>query len=128
MAFKYDPDNDRQDRMLRHFDWDISMSEPANKRMTMLRSLRDTCKDCVMCHLGRDFHIQHHERIDPHVFSNMNPSKIMVIGQNPGFNECKRDEPFVGEAGVNFNKEIEKFDLSRDAFYITNICKCHSEE
>jgi uracil-DNA glycosylase family 4 len=80
-----------------------------------------------MCELGRGIKVAREERIDPHVFSTMNFSKFMIVGQNPGFNECKQDRPFVGPAGENFNKEIEKHGLTRDDFYITNIVKCHTD-
>lgn len=122
MSKSYNPDNDRLERDLKHFDWNKVMSE--DKRMTMLRSLRDTCKDCVLCSIGREMCTRNHKRVDPHVFSNMNKSKIIIIGQNPGYNECVKDTPFVGEAGLNFNKEINKYGICRDDFYITNICKC----
>lgn len=116
----YDFEQDRMERERFHFDW-IPMND---SRIQMLRSLRDTCKDCVMCGLGRDMAAMHGERIDPHVFSNMQPSKFMVVGQNPGYNECKQDQPFVGDAGNNFNTEIEKYELTRNDFYITNTSKC----
>ena len=116
----YDHIKDRDDRELRHFDWVIVN----DSRMTMLRSLRDTCKDCVMCELGRNFKVVRDEKVDPHVFSTMMPSKFMVVGQNPGFNECKQDTPFVGDAGKNFDAEIAKHGLSRNDFYITNTVKC----
>jgi len=119
----YDPHEDAIDRDLRHFDWTIVK----DARITMLRSLRDTCKDCVMCSLGRDFKVVQGTRINPHVFSSMNFSKFMVVGQNPGFNECVQDEPFVGQAGKNFNDEIAKHGLNRKDFYITNIVKCHTD-
>jgi len=114
----YNSEEDRIVREIRHFDW-----KPVNDdRITMLRSLRDTCKDCIMCHLGRK-----HYGYDQHVFSTMTPSKYMIVGQNPGVNECHQDEPFVGQAGINFNREIEKNGLERKDFYITNICKCYTE-
>ena len=120
----YDYSEDMLERERQHFDW-----VPVNdKRIMMLRSLRDTCKDCVMCELGREMKAARGERIDPHVFGTMNFSKFMVIGQNPGFNECKQDEPFVGPAGKNFNEEIEKHGLTREDFYITNIVKCHTDD
>jgi uracil-DNA glycosylase len=119
----YDFRADKVDRSFRHFDW----TPVSSKRMDMLRSLRDTCKDCVMCSLGRSEHTARGRSFDPHVFSSMNLSRYMVVGQNPGFNECLQDVPFVGDAGENFNKEISKHGLSRKDFYITNICKCHTE-
>jgi uracil-DNA glycosylase family 4 len=120
----YDYEEDRMERERAHFDW-IPMNDA---RMTMLRSLRDTCKDCVLCQLGRGHQVAHKESIDPHVFSTMVPSKFMVIGQNPGFEECKQDQPFVGDAGKKFNQEIEKYGLTRNDFYITNIVKCYTPD
>lgn len=119
----YDPYEDQIEREKRHFDW-IPVND---SRIAMLRSLRDTCKDCVMCELGRKIKTVRDTSIDPHVFSNMNFSKLMVIGQNPGFNECIEDEPFVGQAGENFNREIEKHGLTRKYFYITNVVKCFTD-
>jgi DNA polymerase len=119
----YNYEEDRMERDARHFDW-----VPVNdERMTMLRSLRDTCKDCIMCELGRSFKFVNGQRIDPHVFSTMSPSRFMVVGQNPGFNECVQDIPFVGDAGKNFDSEVAKHGLTRKDFYITNIVKCHTD-
>jgi DNA polymerase len=56
----------------------------------------------------------------------MNISKYMVFGQNPGYNECIKDEPFVGDAGKTFDKEIEKHGLSRSDFYISNVLHCYT--
>ena len=112
---------DTANRLSEHFDW---ASGPKDKKAIMLRSLRDTCKDCIMCHLGRENHIRNYEKVDPHVFSNMQISKIMIIGQNPGYNECLKDEPFVGDAGDNFNKGLARYGLSRKDLYITNLLKC----
>jgi len=61
---------------------------------------------------------------DQHVFSNMLPSRIMVIGQNPGYNECIEDTPFVGDAGKTFNKALKAHGVKRNSLYITNTVKC----
>ena len=90
----------------------------------MLRPMKTTCLACSMCDLGRRVNSNGD---DPHVFSTMSPSKWMVVGQNPGANECKQGEPFVGDAGEFFNKVIKKNGLSRGKFYISNIVKCHTE-
>jgi DNA polymerase len=55
-------------------------------------------------------------------------SKYVVMGQNPGYNECMQDEPFVGQAGKTFNIEIDKHGLKREMFYITNIVHCHTDK
>ena len=78
-----------------------------------------------MCPLGHN----KPEGKDPHVFSNLDLLKlpnIMVVGQNPGWNEVLQGTPFVGEAGRNFDKELEKGSVDRSSLYITNIVKCHT--
>ena len=131
MKAKYDPRIDRFERELRHFDF-ISrpgMSIEDCKKSRMLLALRDACKDCEMCRLGMQEHSHNGNKIeDPHVFSNLKVSRFMVVGQNPGYNECIEDEPFVGDAGKNFNRELEVNGLTRDDFYISNIVKCHTEK
>lgn len=94
----------------------------------MLAELKNLCKSCTLCPLGRSQHTANNKTFDPHVFSNMVKSKYVVIGQNPGFNECLEDEPFVGQAGMTFNREIGKHGLEREMFYITNIVHCHTDK
>ena len=96
------------------------------RSLEMLRPIDMATKQCSLCLLGRKACYEQNTLFDPHVFSNKNPSKFVVVGQNPGFNECIRGEPFVGEAGKFFDETIIANGLSRDDFYITNIVKCHS--
>jgi uracil-DNA glycosylase family 4 len=79
---------------------------------------------CSMCNLGRNPCEEHDTVFDPHVFSTMKASQWMVVGQNPGYNECLQHEPFVGEAGKFFNNQISRGGLSRKDFYISNCVKC----
>jgi uracil-DNA glycosylase family 4 len=81
-----------------------------------------------MCPLGRDKCTEHDTVFDPHVFSTMNPSKWMVVGQGPGYDECLIHQPFVGNSGKNFNNEIVKYGVNRNIFYITNTIKCKTPE
>ena len=113
------------------------------RMLRMLRTLNDCCRACTMCELGRKHALHtyknpHADRVpdmpkeystefDPHVFSNMKPSKWMVVGQNPGRNECFKGEPFVGDAGKFFDEIIKIGGLSRSDFYITNAVKCYTE-
>ena len=116
-------------RDIKYFGFGEKRPMDEDKHLRMLRPLRDTCMECTMCRLGRQEHIHNGKKLEQsHVFSNMNPSRYMVVGQNPGFNECEKGEPFVGDAGDNFNLEVEKNGLTRDKFYITNALKCHTPE
>ena len=98
-----------------------------SKRTEMLPALREACLLCRMCDLGWHVAERAGESLSPHVFSNMRYSKWMIVGQNPGWNELQKQTPFVGQSGVNFDREINKHGVSRDEFYITNAVKCFSE-
>lgn len=124
------------------FDWDTSKLRPSPKPSPplqmkqketwtervkrMLLSMHGTVINCTMCPLGRQKCDEKHTVFDPHVFSTMNPSKWMVVGQNPGFNECMEHVPFVGDAGKFFDQNLILNGFKRSDFYITNTCKCYT--
>lgn len=59
------------------------------------------------------------------VFGKGNPkADILFVGEAPGKNEDEQGLPFVGAAGKNLDKLLEKVGLSLDDIYITNILKC----
>lgn len=49
---------------------------------------------------------------------------IMFIGECPGYHEDKQGRPFVGKAGILFDKMLAAINLTRADVYITNIVKC----
>ena len=55
-------------------------------------------------------------------------SKILFVGEAPGRNEDEQGIPFVGAAGKNLDKLLEKVGLSIDDIYIANILKCRPPE
>lgn len=110
---------------------ELPESPPKEHKAKFLYHLNTACRSCHMCDLG----FMEAERAvantviarDPHCFSNMrSTSRFMIIGQNPGWDELAAGEPFVGQAGQNFNQELGRWGLSRDDFYITNAVKCFS--
>jgi len=59
------------------------------------------------------------------VFGNGNPdSKLIFIGEAPGFEEDMQGLPFVGRAGQLLTKIVEAMGLKRKNVYIANIVKC----
>ncbi len=105
------------------------MSEtPYDRKLRMLRQVSQTCMACSMCELGRVDAVRDTTIRDPHILSNMNPTKFMIIGQNPGWNELAERMPFVGESGRNFDKELAANGLSRDSFYICNTVRCYTKD
>jgi uracil-DNA glycosylase len=53
---------------------------------------------------------------------------ILFIGEAPGRKEDELGEPFVGAAGKNLDKLLEKVGLSLDEVYVANILKCRPPE
>lgn len=53
---------------------------------------------------------------------------ILFVGEAPGRNEDEQGLPFVGAAGKNLDKLLEKVGLSIDDIYIANILKCRPPE
>lgn len=49
-------------------------------------------------------------------------ANIAIIGEAPGKDE--KDKGFVGRAGKLLWKELGKYGLERDLFYVTNVCHC----
>lgn len=107
-----------------HSIMQISSETSFERKLRMLRPLSLTCTACSMCELGRQGAIKNDVVRDPHVFSSMNPTRFLALGQNPGWDELKLGQPFVGAAGKNFDRELSKNGLSRKDFYITNSVKC----
>jgi DNA polymerase len=99
-----------------------------DRRHRMLSLLGAVCHECQMCVLGEHAQEVRGHKFDPHCWSSMKVSKIMVIGQGPGLNECLEGVPFVGDSGKNFNEELARHGLTRDNFYISNTVKCYAPQ
>lgn len=98
-----------------------------DSRQQMLYHVQASCHSCIICPLGRRDVIRNGVVRDPHVFSTMNMSRFMVVGQNPGYDEIVNRIPFVGAAGKVFDNEISLYGLSRSDFYISNCVKCFTD-
>ncbi len=55
-------------------------------------------------------------------------SKVLFIGEAPGFHESQQLEPFVGRSGQLFTKVLEGMGIQRKSVYITNIVKIRPPE
>ena len=55
-------------------------------------------------------------------------ASIMLVGESPGANEDEQGIPFVGAAGKNLDKLLEKVGLTLNDIYVTNILKCRPPE
>ncbi len=87
-----------------------------------LEVLENQCKTCMGCELYKT-------RTNT-VFSDGIPnSKLMLIGEAPGYWEDQKGKPFVGKAGQLLDKIFASVGLSRDEHvYICNTIKCRPPE
>jgi len=53
---------------------------------------------------------------------------ILFVGEAPGRNEDLEGLPFVGAAGKNLDKLLEKVGISIEDIYVANILKCRPPE
>ncbi len=51
-------------------------------------------------------------------------SKVMLIGEGPGFYENEQGRPFVGAAGQFLDELLQKGGVNRESVFITNVVKC----
>ena len=55
-------------------------------------------------------------------------SKILFVGEGPGFHEDIQGKPFVGRSGKLLDTLLEEINLTREKIYIANIVKCRPPE
>lgn len=51
-------------------------------------------------------------------------SKIMIVGEAPGYDETLLEEPFVGQCGQLLDKLLKAAGIVRSTCYVTNTVKC----
>ncbi len=58
------------------------------------------------------------------VFAVGNPyAELMLVGEAPGYDEERMQEPFVGKAGQKLNQILVAMGIKREEIYISNVCK-----
>lgn len=100
-----------------------------------MMKLADECRSCRKCKIG-GVHYEHKQdgrtvqSLLSNVFSNMQiDANLMVVGQNPGWDEMRSELPFVGASGKIFDRAIkEVVGLERRELYISNAQKCYTPE
>ncbi|MDQ1486099.1 MAG: uracil-DNA glycosylase [Actinomycetota bacterium] len=81
-----------------------------------LERLRAAARDCRGCHL--------YENATQTVFSAGPPTaRLVFVGEQPGDQEDRRGQPFVGPAGVLLNRALGDADIERSETYVTNAVK-----
>ena len=89
------------------------------EELELIKSKCLNCQKCSFCKTRSNV-----------VFSDGIPnSKLMLIGEAPGYNEDVQGKPFVGKAGQLLDKIFASVGLSRkEHVYICNTIKCRPPE
>lgn len=84
------------------------------EEMEKIISIVSNCKKCNL----------YKTRRNPVVGIGSLDSKILFIGEAPGYNEDLQGLPFVGRAGKILDELLKSIGLKRENVYIVNIIKC----
>ncbi len=88
------------------------------KKKHLIEKLSKEIVECKKCSL-------HKTRNIPLVGDGNISSKIMFIGEAPGYHEDLEGKAFIGKAGKILDQLLESVKMKRDDIYITNVIKCH---
>jgi DNA polymerase len=86
-----------------------------------IAQLRDEARTCTRCPL--------YKNATQTVFGEgPQTARLMFVGEQPGDREDIAGKPFVGPAGILFNRALEDAGISRQIVYVTNAVKHFKNE
>lgn len=87
-----------------------------NLHRLSLGDAAEAAQSCTACDLYRD--------ATQVVFGDGSPSSsLMLLGEQPGDQEDREGEPFVGPAGRQLDRALEAAGVERSDVYVTNVVK-----
>lgn len=93
----------------------------ANDVVDRLAALRREVEACTRCPL--------HETRTQAVFGEGDPhSRLMFVGEAPGYHEDRQGRPFVGAAGKLLEELLGSIELTREQVFIANVLKSRPPE
>lgn len=85
-----------------------------------LKFLYEESEEVKMC---REIAIsQGHKFVSDLGYGNQD-AKVFFVGEAPGLQEDLRGIPFIGQAGVKFNENLERIGLSRKKVWVGNVVR-----
>ena len=73
-----------------------------------------TCQGCVLEKKGISFTLP----------TGTSKNGVLIIGEGPGKTEAREGVPFVGKAGIQLNRSINRQQYERDDFALYNLIQC----
>ena len=93
-----------------------STAAPFVPDTTSLRALEDAAQECRGCDL--------YKHATQAVFgAGPRSARLMLVGEQPGDQEDRHGEPFVGPAGALLDKALAAVGIRRKQVYVTNVVK-----
>jgi DNA polymerase len=94
-------------------DYDATPFLPERRSLSALREAAAGCRGCPL-HLGAT----------QTVFGDGSAkARVLMVGEQPGDREDREGHPFVGPAGRELDRALERVGISRADVYITNVVK-----
>ncbi len=89
---------------------------PFVPKTTSVKALHAAARECRGCDLYKDA---------TQVVFGAGPraARVMFVGEQPGDQEDRQGEPFVGPAGAMLDKALDEAGIPRDRVYVTNAVK-----
>lgn len=91
------------------------------KKGTALDEIAEEVRSCQKCRLGKTRTQAVPGIGDPE-------SKVLFVGEAPGFQEDKQGIPFCGPAGKFLDEMLKSINLDRNKVFIANVVKCRPPE
>jgi len=96
----------------------ISMKIPVKNYIKKVDGFQDiSLEKCSRCEL--------YKKCAGPVLPSKGKYNIAIVGEAPGKDEDEQGESFVGRAGSVLWDELNKYDLYRKMFHVTNVVKCY---
>ena len=93
--------------------WDASVFVPPAPTLASLREAARGCRACDLFRTGTQT-----------VFGEgLTESEVMFVGEQPGNQEDRAGQPFVGPAGRMLDEALEEVGIDRSKVYVTNAVK-----
>jgi uracil-DNA glycosylase len=93
--------------------YDATSWVPDGAGLDGVRAAAARCEGCPL-----------HREATQTVFGSGNPgARVMLVGEQPGDQEDRRGEPFVGPAGRVLTRALEEADIAPEWTYVTNAVK-----
>ncbi|MHB9112442.1 MAG: uracil-DNA glycosylase [Thermoleophilia bacterium] len=82
-----------------------------------MEELLKRVETCQRCELGKT-------RTNAVLGSGSADSRLMFVGEAPGYHEDQQGVPFVGQAGKLLDRLLGRIELTRAEVYVANVLKC----